>query len=148
MDDDLAQIRKRRLEEILRLQGELLGGGGGGAKAEPAVVDMDTIGAFLENQPIALVDVWAAWCGPCRMMEPIVEELAHELQGRAGVAKLNADENPDFLAQYGIQGIPTFLFFRDGKLAGRMVGARPKRDFLEVVRQLESARTPEEPDVA
>lgn len=147
MDDELAQIRKRRMDEILRLQGELLGGGAG-AKGEPAVVDVDTVGAFLENHPIALVDVWAAWCGPCRMMEPIIEELAHELKGRAGVAKLDADENPDFLAQYGIQGIPTFLLFKDGRLAGRLVGARPKRDFVELVRQLEAGRPPEEADVA
>lgn len=148
MDDELAQIRKRRMEELLRLQGELLGGGPGAAKGEPAIVDVDTVGAFLENHPVALIDVWAAWCGPCRMMEPIVEELAHELKGRAGVAKLNADENPDFLAQYGIQGIPTFLFFKYGQMVGRLVGARPKRDFLEVVRQLEQARPANEPDVA
>lgn len=113
----------------------------------PIEVDADTLGAFLENHPLALVDVWAAWCGPCRTMEPIVEELAHELAGRWGVGKLDADQNYSVLTQFGIQGIPTFLFFRNGKLAGRLVGARPKRDFLAVARRLEERSTLADPSL-
>src|SRR5687768_8191163 len=112
MDDELAQIRQRRVDEMMRTLGSAMGGGG--ARGVPAVVDESTLGPFLENHPVALLDVWAAWCGPCRMMEPVVEELAHEYQGKAGIGKLDADQNPDFLAGLGIMSIPTFLFFKDG----------------------------------
>ncbi len=73
-----------------------------------------------------LVDVTAVWCGPCRMIDPIVRELAGEWQGKVKVVKLDADENPNVLMQYGILGIPTLMFFKDGKLAERMTGYQPK----------------------
>lgn len=129
----------------MRLAGPSRSDGGPGSR--PVQVDADGLGAFLENHPLALVDVWAAWCGPCRTMEPIVEELAHEWGTRWGVGKLDADLNQDVLTQFGIQGIPTFLFFRQGKLAARLVGARPKRDFLDVAHQMESASARADPSV-
>lgn len=133
MDDELAQLREKRRAELESQRN------GTGAPTRPVEVNQDTLGALLENHPIAMVDVWAAWCGPCRMMEPIVEELAHEWKGRAIVTKLNADANPDFLAQYGVQGIPTFLFFKDGTFVGRLVGARPKQDFEAALKEVEAA---------
>jgi len=141
MDDELLAIRTRRLEELKKATPAAAQGA---ARREPVDLTAATLPTFLENHPIALVDVWAVWCGPCRMMEPIIEDLADELSGRVGVGKVDADHNYDVMQAYGIQGIPTFLFFKNGAFAGKMVGARPKRDLLDAVRQLEAASP--EPD--
>lgn len=73
-----------------------------------------------------LLDCWAPWCGPCRMIGPIMEQLASESNGRYRIAKLNIDENPRIAAQFQIQSIPTMLIFKDGKLVDRLIGAQPK----------------------
>ncbi|MBI2076812.1 MAG: thioredoxin family protein [Euryarchaeota archaeon] len=135
MDDELLAIRTRRLEELKQKAASPAPVAG---RAKPFELDSASLPAFLENHPIAIIDVWASWCGPCRTMEPVMEELAHELAGRATIGKVNADENYDVVQAFGVQGIPSFLVFKDGKFAGKLVGARPKRDFLEVVRQLEN----------
>lgn len=75
-----------------------------------------------------LVDFWAPWCGPCRMVAPIVEELADEYEGRVKFVKLNTDENPMVAGKYGIRSIPTLLVFKDGETVGQIVGFRPKSD--------------------
>ena len=75
-----------------------------------------------------LVDFWAPWCGPCRMVAPIVEELANEYEGRVKFVKLNTDENPAVSMRYGIRSIPTLLVFKDGEVKGQIVGFRPKND--------------------
>lgn len=75
-----------------------------------------------------MVDFWAPWCGPCRMVSPIVEELAEEYTGKVHFAKLNTDENPATAARYGIRSIPTLLLFKSGAPVGQIVGFRPKAD--------------------
>jgi len=78
-----------------------------------------------------LVDFWAPWCGPCRVIEPVIDQLASEYHGRARVAKVNVDENPGLAARYSVHSIPTILFFRNGDVVDRVVGAVPKTKLQE-----------------
>jgi thioredoxin 1 len=80
----------------------------------------------LESTVPVLIDLWAPWCMPCRMISPIVEKLSSENEGKLKVCKLNTDENQNIAACYGIQGIPTLLFFKDGEEVDRIVGVTPK----------------------
>jgi thioredoxin 1 len=87
----------------------------------------------LGSDKLTIVDLWAEWCGPCKQMNPVVEQLAQEYEGRAVIGKLNVDDNPKIPMEYNVRGIPTFLFFKNGKLVDRIVGSRPKKDFAEKI---------------
>ncbi len=92
-------------------------------------VSDDTFKAdVLESKGMVLVDFWAEWCGPCKMIAPALEEIAVEYKGRVTVAKVNIDENPMSPNAYGVRGIPTMILFKDGKPAATKVGAAPKSE--------------------
>lgn len=121
LDAELRALREKRLKA---LQAE--------ATAPPAapdapvkITDASFAQAIAEHETV-LVDIWAPWCGPCRMIAPTLDELAHDLQGEVVIAKLNADENPRVPSQFNVTGIPTLLLFKKGQLVDRIVGVLPK----------------------
>lgn len=82
---------------------------------------------------IKLLDLWAAWCAPCKMMEPIIEELEKELAGKVEIEKVNVDEKPEQASKYGVMSIPTYIVLKDGKEVGRKIGVTSKEDLLKLL---------------
>ena len=88
------------------------------------------------NAGVSLVDFWAPWCGPCRMIAPVIEELAEEFEGTANICKVNTDEQQDLAVKYGIRSIPTIIFMKDGEIVDQMVGASSKQAFADKINSL------------
>jgi len=84
------------------------------------------------NKPV-VVDFWAAWCGPCRMVGPVIDEIATEYEGKATVGKVDVDANQEFDAKYGVRNIPTVLVFQNGEVVGRQVGVAPKKTYTDAI---------------
>ena len=125
MNDELEQIKKKKLEE-LKKQYTI----GGKPMENMPDIPVEMSDADLDEQTkkydMVVVDCWAPWCGPCRMIHPIVDELAKEMQGKVVFGKLNVDNNQATASKYGIMSIPSLLVFKEGKLVDRIVGAMPK----------------------
>lgn len=90
----------------------------------------------IDSQNVTVVDLWAEWCGPCRMMTPVIDELSTEFEGRAIIGKLNVDDNPEVPTNYNVMGIPTILIFKGGTLAHKLVGVQPKKVLQEKINEL------------
>lgn len=103
---------------------------------EKVITDANFETDVLKSSLPVLVDFWAEWCGPCRVVAPILEELAAETEGRLTVAKVNVDENPQLAAAYGVSGIPMFAVFQGGEIVKQMVGAKPKQAFKNDLRDI------------
>ena len=87
----------------------------------------------LQSDKPVMVDFWAAWCGPCRMVGPIIDELSTEYQDKAVICKVDVDANQEFAAKYGVRNIPTVLVFKNGELVGRQVGVAPKQTYADAI---------------
>jgi len=113
-------------------------------KNEPIkVTDADFEEKVLKSDLPVVVDFWAPWCGPCRMVAPVLDKLAVEFAGKVLIAKVNTDENQQYMMQYGVQGIPTMIFVIDGKLIHRQVGALPEPTLRDLFEQFVNIATEE-----
>ena len=122
---ELDEIRQRKLQEMMRMAGSTPSGGNGFPDSPVVVTDSDfeeTVGKY----PYVVVDCWAPWCGPCRMLSPTVDAMAKDYKGKVVFAKLNTDDNIAVASKFRIMSIPTLLYFRDGKLVDKSVGALPR----------------------
>ena len=99
------------------------------------ITDSNFEAEVLNNEKVTLIDFWAEWCGPCRAIGPIVEELAKEYDGKALIGKVNVDENPEITVKYGIRNIPTILFIKKGEIVDKQVGAVPKSTLEEKLKK-------------
>ena len=132
--DELDEIRKKKMEKMLSEQSEP-----STLKVEypskPVVLTDSTLDAALNQYPLLIVDCWAEWCGPCRMIAPTIEDLAKEMSGKAVFGKLNVDENMQTSNKYRISAIPSLLVFKNGKLLDKLVGAYPKATLAGKIRK-------------
>lgn len=123
--DELDEIKRKKMEKMMKDMNkptapsiEL--------PDKPVIVTDATIESMASAYPLFILDCWAEWCGPCRMIGPIIEQLAAEMKGRAVFGKLNVDQNMQTANKYRISAIPTLMIFKDGKLIDKLVGAYPK----------------------
>ena len=122
-DDELEAIKHKKLAE---LQKEAATKAMMSSITEPIVLTDSNFASEIAKYPIMLVDFWAPWCGPCKMVSPIIEQLSREYSGRVAFGKVNVDENQRIAASFGIQSIPTLMIFKGGKAVDVIIGAMPK----------------------
>jgi thioredoxin 1 len=124
--DELEAIRAKKMEEMMRASR---------STSIPVKTSDMTFNETLNTSKIVVVDCWAEWCGPCKMIAPIIDKLAEEYSGRVLFSKLNVDENPQTASKYGIMSIPTLLIFKSSKLVDKIVGAVPKNHIVTIMKK-------------
>ncbi len=125
-DDEVQRINDKKFEEMLRQQRQPKNEHPSDSNKPIELTDAN-FREVVGSHPVVVVDFWAPWCGPCRVVSPVLEELASEMGGKATFGKLNVDDNPVTSQQFGIQGIPTIMVFKDGQPVDGLVGAAPKQ---------------------
>lgn len=125
-DVELEKIRAEKLQELTTKMKDKES-----LKNVPIILDDANFEETVKKYPLMLIDCWAAWCGPCRMIAPVVDELARDYAGRVTVGKLNVDENPQTATRFGIMSIPTVLVIKAGEEVDRIIGAVPKQFIQE-----------------
>ena len=129
MDEEL-ELQRIRKEKVERLIND------GGYPSTPVEVNDSDFEALINKYPVVLVDCWAPWCGPCKMVTPILEQLAKQYAGKIKIVKLNVDENPVTSSKYSVRSVPTMLFFKNGKMINTLVGALPRTEMEKQIRSL------------
>ena len=129
-DKELERIKMKKLREMLRRRLSEESERQMSFPDKPVNLSDMTFKEFIQKYPLVVVDCWAPWCGPCRILSPIIDEIARDYVGKIAFGKLNVDENPRVAMEYGIMSIPTLLVFKNGRLVDRIVGAMP-RSMLE-----------------
>lgn len=135
-DPELENIRQRRLQALMASRSEQTAPPKSVERpARQVEVSTAMLDVFLSQNPVAVVNLWTAWAAPCRQMTQMLEELAGTMGPGVAFAKVNADEEPQVVARYGVEGVPTVLAFLNGRLAGKWVGVRPKEDMEVLIRR-------------
>ena len=134
MSAELEEIRLRKLAEMMK-KAEAGMAGGNGWPDTPVVVSDSDFESFVKKYPKVVVDCWAPWCGPCRMLSPTIETMAKDHKGKVVFGKLNTDDNMGVASKFKIMSIPTLLFFKDGQLVDKMVGAAPRPMLEQQIRK-------------
>jgi len=124
-DEELERIKRVKLQEMMKRTVEKKQGKQ--ASDKPLTVTDAAFREVIQNHSLVVVDCWAPWCAPCRMVAPVIEEMARDYAGRILFGKLNVDENREVATQYQIMSIPTLLVFKKGKLVDRLIGAMPRQ---------------------
>ncbi|MHC1570611.1 MAG: thioredoxin [Methermicoccaceae archaeon] len=128
-DNEIEMIKKQKMEELMKKtqpsEGPVID--------EPITLTDATLPEAIAKHKVLVVDCWAEWCGPCRMVAPVISALAKQYAGRVVFGKIDADKNPQTMRTYGISAIPSMLFFKDGQYLGKKVGALPQPMLAEVV---------------
>lgn len=143
-DTELEEIRKKKLQELMNMNMNMskgIGNASGNAKGSmvipsaPIEVTDESFREIASKSDLLVLDCWAPWCMPCRMLAPTIDELARDYAGKVVFGKLNTDQNQFTAREFSIFSIPTVLFFKNGKLVDKVVGALPKQAFEEKIRQ-------------
>ncbi len=128
--DTAEEIKRRKLREMLARAGAEA------ADASPVEVSSEELEELLKRERAVLLDFYSEWCQPCRMLAPVLEELAAKLAGKVKIAKINANRNPEASMRYGVRGVPTLIFFRDGREVHRVVGFTPGEELRRLAEKL------------
>ncbi len=131
--DTAEEIKRRKLREMLTRAG---GASSPSSPAAPVEVDAGNLEELLRRERAVILDFYSEWCQPCRMLAPVLREVAEKLAGRVTVAKINANRNAEASIRYGVRGVPTLIFFRDGREVHRVVGFIPGEEIMRLAEKL------------